>query len=371
MKIVLVMGTSAGGVGRHVTALAEGLHLRGHEVVLAAPPEELERFGIGELTGVGSIPLVVSNRPDPRRDVAARRDLRALTVDADIVDAHGLRAAALAALSTPNGVPLVATLHNAAPSTRVAGAIYALLERIVARRARIVGGVSTDMVQRMRHLGARHPRRAVVPAPPRRQPGRDRAQVRAALGLLTEDYLLVSVGRLAAQKDFGLLLDAVGQLRDLSVRTVIAGDGPERAALAARITAEGLPARLLGVRDDVPDLLAAADVVASSARWEGQPLWLQEALQVGAPMVVTDAGGTAETLAGAGLLVPVGDAAALADGIRMILTDPQCAAAQRLAACQAAETLPTVDDAVDAALASYVEAISMGDPPRRDGTGRG
>ena len=59
----------------------------------------------------------------------------------------------------------------------------------------------------------------------------------------------------------------------------------------ARIDAEHLPVRLLGHRDDVPDLLAAADVVVSSAVWEGQPVGIQEALHAGAAVVATDVGG--------------------------------------------------------------------------------
>ena len=66
--------------------------------------------------------------------------------------------------------------------------------------------------------------------------------------------------------------------------------------------------RLLGHRDDVPDLLAAADVVVSSAVWEGQPVGLQEALHAGAAVVATDVGGTAAVVGDAALLVPPADA---------------------------------------------------------------
>ena len=66
---------------------------------------------------------------------------------------------------------------------------------------------------------------------------------------------------------------------------------------------------LLGRRDDVADLLAAADVVVVASLWEGQPLAVQEALRAGPPVVATDAGGTAEVTGDAAVLVPPGDAA--------------------------------------------------------------
>ena len=88
-----------------------------------------------------------------------------------------------------------------------------------------------------------------------------------------------------------MLLDAAAALHRLDLLTVVAGDGPLRAGLQRRIDDEGLPVRLLGRRDDVPDLLAAADVVVSTApSGRGSPLGLQEALHAGAAVVATDAG---------------------------------------------------------------------------------
>jgi glycosyltransferase involved in cell wall biosynthesis len=252
---------------------------------------------------------------------------------------------------------VVVTLHYAAPTGRVASAVHALLERIVARRAALVLGVSTDLVTRMGDLGSRRTGLAVVAAPPPPAVGRSRAEVRRELGLSDETRLAVSVGRLAEQKNFGLLLDAVDRLRDLDVLLAVAGEGPERGPLEGRIAGDGLPVRLLGRRPDVPDLLAAADVVVSSADWEGQPVWLQEALLVGAPLVVTDAGGTVATIRGAAEVVPLGDAAALAAGIRAALTDPAEGERLRGLSRAAAAALPTEADAVAAALDGYASVL--------------
>jgi glycosyltransferase involved in cell wall biosynthesis len=296
----------------------------------------------------------VADRPDPRLDLRAVRALRRLARRADVVHAHGLRAGALACLATTGvATPVVVTLHNAAPASRLTRTVYAGLERVVARRAALVLGVSADLVTRMQELGAARTDPAVVAAPPPPAVSRTAAEVRSELGVASGTHLVVSVGRLAAQKNLGLLLDAVARLGDLTVLVAVAGDGPERASLEQRIAAEGLPVRLLGRRSDVPDLLAAADVVVSSADWEGQPVWLQEALLVGAPLVVTDAGGTAATIHEAGTLVAVGDAAALADGIRTVLTDPGESQRLRGLSRAAADVLPTEAEAVAAALTAY------------------
>lgn len=135
--------------------------------------------------------------------------------------------------------------------------------------------------------------------------------------------LVVTVGRLAPQKGMDLLLDAAAILaaHHRPVRWVVAGDGPLREELCARVEDERLPVQFLGSRDDVADLMAAADVVVNTARWEGQPLGVQEALALDAAVVATDAGGTGEVTGDAAELVEI-DGAAIATGILRVLDDP-------------------------------------------------
>jgi glycosyltransferase involved in cell wall biosynthesis len=111
--------------------------------------------------------------------------------------------------------------------------------------------------------------------------------------------------------------------------------------------------RLLGWRDDVADLLTVADVVVSSAVWEGQPIAVQQALQAGAAVVATDVGGTAEVTGDAAVLVPGGDATALASGVRRLLTDPGAREELRARARRRAQELPDDAAACDAALRVY------------------
>ena len=91
--------------------------------------------------------------------------------------------------------------------------------------------------------------------------------------------------------------------------------GPLQDELAERIRAERLPVLLLGRRADVADLLGAADACVLPSRWEGSPFTAQEALRAGTPLVATRAGGIPELVGAGAELVPVGDAAALADAV--------------------------------------------------------
>lgn len=140
-----------------------------------------------------------------------------------------------------------------------------------------------------------------------------------------EPPVLLAVGRLSPQKDFGTLIRAFALLRRTRVaRLVILGEGPERAGLESLVAAMGLdgsvdlPGRVL---NPYP-YMSRADAFVLSSRWEGLPSVLIEALFCGAPVVATDCpSGPVEILEGGrhGLLVPVGDVDALARGMQAAL----------------------------------------------------
>ncbi|GAB3978594.1 hypothetical protein GCM10029978_071710 [Actinoallomurus acanthiterrae] len=294
LKVALVLATAAGGLGRHVRSVADGLRARGAKVVVLGPASADALFGF-TTSGTAFAPVEISDRPHPLGDVRAIARLRRLTRDADVVHAHGLRAGGLAALARVRtvpgplrlgsaGPPLVVTLHNASIAGGLTGAAYATLERVVARGATEVLGVSPDLEERMRSLGARSVGLALVPAPaapPSDDPEAPK-RIRAELGA-GDRPLILTVARLAEQKGLPTLLDAAaGWARlDAAPLVLIAGDGPLEAELRDRIAAERLPVRLLGRRTDVADLLAAADVAVVPSVWEGQPLIVQEILRAG------------------------------------------------------------------------------------------
>jgi glycosyltransferase involved in cell wall biosynthesis len=271
----------------------------------------------------------------PAHDVRAVVQLRRATTATDLVHAHGLRAGLVAAasrsagrrLSGAPGPRLVLTLHNALPEG--GGPRRALLhaaERAAVRAADLVLAASGDLADNARRLGARDVRVAPVSAPALPPVRRSRAEVRAELGLEEGRPLVVAVGRLHPQKGYDVLLDAAGRwAADPRLSPVplvaVAGSGPLHEQLAARIRAERLPVTLLGRRDDVADLLTAADVCALPSRWEARSLTAQEALRCGTPLVATRTGGLPELLGDAAELVPVGDAAAFAEAVLQLLVD--------------------------------------------------
>jgi glycosyltransferase involved in cell wall biosynthesis len=140
--------------------------------------------------------------------------------------------------------------------------------------------------------------------------------------------VVVAVGRLSPQKDFATLLDALARLPGHPApRLIILGEGAGRPALAARIVAAGLGARvdLVGQVPDVLPYLARADLYVQSSRWEGFGIALVEALGCGVPVVATDCPvGPAEVLQQGrlGRLVPVADPEALARAMAAALADP-------------------------------------------------
>lgn len=372
--MLLVTGDVAGGIGRHVHQLAGGLTGRGHRVTVACPSVVAARFGFAAVaTEVVTVPI--GARPSPHRDRRTVMRLRQTLRGVDVVHAHGVRAGALAGMARPGAAAegseastrpvLVVTMHNAAPHGRLAGLAYRTLEHLVSRNADLVLGVSEDLVQRAQECGAADVGRAVVPGDLAR-PSTPVAQVRAGLELGEGVPLVVSVGRLAAQKGLERLVDepVLDVLRRHGAHLVVAGDGPQRQALQRRIERSGAPVTLLGHRDDVADVLRAADLVVSPARWEGQPLWLQEALRAGAPVVATSVGGTPEVLGDAALLVPGDDVQALAAAMDAVLQDPELRRRLSGRAVARATLLPSVDDGVAAALAAYARAASTDDPAR-------
>lgn len=152
---------------------------------------------------------------------------------------------------------------------------------------------------------------------------RDRASAKEALGVTGP--LVVSTGALIPRKGHAIVMDAVARLPGVSL--MIAGDGPERATLDARIAASGAAdrIRLLGSvpHRDLPHLMNAADAMALASSSEGLANAWVEALASGTPVVIPDAGGARElvTTPAAGRIV-ARDAEAFARALSDLLSHP-------------------------------------------------
>jgi len=372
LRIAYVLAATAGGTGRHAAMLAEGCVARGLTVGGFGPEATRSLFPAAAFA-----PVDIAARPRPGRDAAAVLRLRRLLGrDApDVVHAHGLRAGTAAALALARASrrpapALLVTVHNAPPAGAMAAGVHRALEQVTARRADEVLCVSADLADRMRRAGARDVAAAVVAAPPAAPPSAEAiARARAEIGAPGRPVVLAA-GRLADQKGFDVLIDAMIRMPDRAPAPllVIVGEGPLAGRLAARAWAAGVDVRFLGVRGDIPALLAAADVAVVPSRWEGQPLFVQEALRAGLPLVASRVGGIPALTGEEGaLLVPAEDPGRLASAIGSVLDDPAVCRSLADAAAARAATLPTQSDVVDAAVAAYDRLLARSGRPSAPG----
>ncbi|PWH05907.1 glycosyl transferase [Brachybacterium endophyticum] len=368
-RVLIVEPTASGGLAAHVRMEREVLQAGG-----AVPVDAAVR---------------IPSRPSPRDLVTVRRLRTAMhrgggPDGVEAVHAHGLRAGALAALARggrPRRPRLVVTLHNRVDGPLPLRVIGRALLATIRRRADVVLTVSPDLDALVRGVAALE--HAIIPAPSgqgsgsaaeERPPARAGAGARPPEGETAEEgspaartLEVLTVGRLAPQKGLDDLLDAVAHIGRVPaaprVHVSIAGDGPLEPHLRSRITTEGLPVTLLGRREDVPALLRECQVVVSAALWEGQPVFLQEALQAGRAVVATDAGGTRWVTGDAARLVEVGDTRALAQEI-LAMADPGARGRAADASLARARELPGPGEL--ARQLSDVLGIALSDPSRRE-----
>jgi glycosyltransferase involved in cell wall biosynthesis len=345
----MVLGRSTGGIGTHVVELVDGLRAEGDRVTVVTDTLTADRFGIAD-----------AKRWWPGRTAGlwgtVRRLwwLRGLARDADVVHAHGHQAGLVAAVAVLGlSTPLVVSQHNAVLVGGPRRLLLELVQRFVARRAALVTGASSDLVEQARRFGAREARLAEVPSPrvpalhatePLGDPERRQlaAELFAHAGLTaptalngesvqetadSDPAMVLTIARIAPQKDLGTLVAAAAltqQVPGVAPVWVVVGGGDQPLAdqLVARARATSAPVHLVGPQEAPERWLRAADVFVLTSSWEARALVVQEAMAAGVPVVATDTGGLRDLVVGVGTLVPVGDAAAVADAVRRYLEEP-------------------------------------------------
>lgn len=134
-----------------------------------------------------------------------------------------------------------------------------------------------------------------------------RSRLRRSLDLPPDAPVFIVVGRLNEQKNHALLLRAFAQVPD-HAHLLVVGDGDLRAGLESQAAPLGSRIQFLGIRKDIPALLAAADIFVLASDWEGNPLVVMEAMAAGLPVVATSVGCVPELVVkGSGALVEKGD----------------------------------------------------------------
>ncbi|MFI5285927.1 MAG: glycosyltransferase family 4 protein, partial [Candidatus Dormibacteria bacterium] len=197
-----------------------------------------------------------------------------------------------------------------------------------------------------------------------------REHIRNDLGLSNDRLIVLVMARLEKRKGLTYLLDALTQLpqhiRD-HVSVLVAGTGPEQAALEAQSAATGLTGsvRFLGQRDDRWSLYDAADVIVlPSISHEDMPIVILDAMAAGRPVVASSVAGIPEQVVDGvtGRLVPPGDSAALAEALAHVLGDARERTAMGKAARARYEATYTPQRFVDAYRRLYASLLERQRP---------
>src|SRR5579862_603463 len=208
--------------------------------------------------------------------------------------------------------------------------LYEELDRWSLRRADHVVTVCEPFAMQLRKRGVQDGRLSVISnaIQPREPPhASDLEGLRRRLGLNPTDRLLLSVGRLSAEKGHRYLLEAFAELEtadNSSIHLLVVGDGPERVKLEQRASQINERIHFVGHQDDVWPYYFIADVFVLPSLAEGSPSVLFEAMAAASAIVATAVGGVPNTIDNqqSGLLVEAGKSADLSRAIEKILGDP-------------------------------------------------
>lgn len=337
--VLLTTDLARGGAENQVAQLAVAMRRRGWPVsvvsLIAPSAHETELRDAGVAVHSAEMRPGVASATGMARLIWRLHRLRPRIVHAHMF--HANIAARFLRLVCPFPVA-ISTIHSAAESSRRSGSVrqrdfaYRLTDRLsdatvcvsaaVATRHRETRAVATE---RLRVIPNGVDTGRFRPNPARR------ARAREALGL-GAGFAWLAVGRLMWKKDYPTLLRAMR--KQTGGALLIAGEGPQEGELRALADELAAPVRFLGAREDIPELMNAADALVLSSSVEGLPMVLLEAAASGLPTVATRAGGVAEAVLDGqtGYLAPPGDAEALSAAMsRLAALAPEARAAMAAA----------------------------------------
>jgi len=340
---------NVGGPAVHVILLTAGLADRGYETQLVVGQESPREGNLFDLAAGRGVRWTAM--PGLGREVRPWRDLRAFvglyrmmrSYRPHIVHTHTAKAGLLGRLAARvAGVPVVVhTFHGHVLRGYfgpVTTAFYRALERRLGSLSDVLVAVSDAVKSDLVALGvAAESKIRVIPLGLDLEPlagALPRGSLRGEAGVPPEAPLVGIVGRLAPIKDVGTFLGAAALVRRSlpAARFAVVGDGEERARLESERHRLGLDACVFfhGWRREMAAVYGDLDLVVNSSRNEGTPVALIEALAAARPVVATRVGGTPDLLGDGrrGMLVPPGDAAALAAAIVETFERPEAAIAR-------------------------------------------
>lgn len=316
-----------GGAERQAIAIAERMQTRGHEVILIVlRPQETREWATP--VDVTRLELTRSLLRLPGSLRRARRILR--NFHPDLIHSHTFPANLFARILRLTGAAprVVSTIHNIFEG----GWQRTLAYRITDGLSIHTTTVSEAIAERYIRIGAVPSRKCSVihngidlnefyPEVREHSFLRERSHAE-------DSFVWMAAGRITAAKDYPNLLRGFAATCAAEAQTQlwIAGEAQhqedgELRILAAQLGIEGR-VRWLGLRDDMAEMLAAADAFVLSSAWEGMPLVIGEAMAMQKPIVATDVGGVRELVGDTGLIVPPRNSSALARALLHIMRTP-------------------------------------------------
>lgn len=327
MRVALL--TSANGwrgSGSSYAKLARGLGERGHVAHLVTAAPRLTSRLIAMDLPVTEIP---GRNTGPREVWALLQALRRIRADALVVDTpRDVRLAAYATLLHSARIVYRYNLNYRRPRNDLMDRVY--LKRVSAcvYQSRYIQEEAVAQVPWIRRIrGFRIPNgydlERYAPSPKGGRAFRERYLIPA------DAQVVLTTAKLTRNKGHEVAIAALGKLNasGTPVLYLVCGDGGREAELRGLARSAGLPAVFTGLLEaaDIVGALAASDVVVHPSLNEIFPNAVGEAMACGRPVVAADAGGTGELLGRdgeTGILVPPGDADALATAVRQLLSDP-------------------------------------------------
>jgi glycosyltransferase involved in cell wall biosynthesis len=241
---------------------------------------------------------------------------------------------------------------------------------ILRRLASVIIAVSVEVRDHLTLSGVDPRKIIVIPngINPSTSNPKEQAELHREFGLLKDQIVLISVGRLVYQKAHSVLINAMQAIvtQRPEVMLYIAGEGPLRRELEQQIDDFGLSDQicLLGNRNDVPGLLSIADIFVLPSRWEGLPMALLEAMSTGLPIVATQVEGVNEVLQQniQGFLVLPEDDRALTEALLKLIKNHQLRIKMGLESRKRVDEAYTTDIMCDKYLKVMVDYLRLKSP---------
>lgn len=317
-----------GGAQIHVRDLSISLKALGHEVILLSGSEkvvfpELSQHGVS-YKKIHHLIRDIHFLKDLKALVELRRSLK--RIQPDLLAIHSSKAGIIGRIAGWScGVPTIFTAHGWVFTEGVSKKkrfLYAQIEKLV-------GFISTAIItvsQYDCHLAVQN---KVVSNEKIKviHNGVPDVEDNKRASPSNHPVNLTMVARFAEPKNHRALIDALSQLDAMEWNIRFVGDGPLKKEIENEVKKKNLSDRVtfLGVREDIPEILADSQIFILISNWEGLPLSILEAMRSGLPVIASNVGGVGELVKNGktGFLINKGDRKGLIEKITLLINQPE------------------------------------------------